>query len=183
MAYVYVYIHIYIYIYVSIYVCIYVCIYVSMYLCMYVCMYVCVYIYIYIYIHILHTHIHDLPGPHARSRSPARSWSAGTARWSYLRPRGECMFTNGIGNPRPQPQSFSKSLFLTYFRQSCIFNNWLSGALVRVGGSYFIGCVCVCVCVCAAEHVTCHAYLCYNAITTITLSWVLSPLFKAGRVS
>ena len=38
-------------------------------------------------------------------------------------------------NPRPQPQKSSKQAFLIYFSQSCIFLNWLSGALV--GGRGF----------------------------------------------
>ena len=42
-------------------------------------------------------------------------------------------------NPRPQPQKFSKLLFLVSFSESCIFLNRLSGALVGVGGSDFIG--------------------------------------------
>ena len=42
-------------------------------------------------------------------------------------------------NPRPQPNKFSKLVLLTYFSQSYTFLNWLSGALVGVGGSDFIG--------------------------------------------
>ena len=37
-------------------------------------------------------------------------------------------------NPRHQPEKFSKLVFLMYLSQSCIFLNWLSGALVGVGG-------------------------------------------------
>ena len=40
-------------------------------------------------------------------------------------------------NPRPQPQTFSKLVFLIQFSQSYIFLNWLSGALVGVGGPDF----------------------------------------------
>ena len=42
-------------------------------------------------------------------------------------------------NPRPQPQTFSKLALLIYFGESYIFLNWLSGALVGVGDSDFIG--------------------------------------------
>ena len=41
-------------------------------------------------------------------------------------------------NPRPKPQKFSKLVFLIEFSWSCIFLNWLSGALVGVGGSDFV---------------------------------------------
>ena len=42
-------------------------------------------------------------------------------------------------NPRPQPKTYSKFVFLIYFSWSYIFRNLLSGALVGVGGSDFIG--------------------------------------------
>ena len=42
-------------------------------------------------------------------------------------------------NPRPQPQTFSKLVFIMEFTQYYICLNWLSGALVGVGGSDFIG--------------------------------------------
>ena len=41
--------------------------------------------------------------------------------------------------PRPQPRKFSKLMLLIQFSQSCICLNWLSGALIGVGGSDFIG--------------------------------------------
>ena len=40
-------------------------------------------------------------------------------------------------NPRPQPQSVSKLVFLRYFSSSYLCLSWLSGALVGVGGSDF----------------------------------------------
>ena len=43
-------------------------------------------------------------------------------------------------NPRPRPQTFSKFVFLHSFSE-LFFLNWLSGALVGVGGSDFIGCL------------------------------------------
>ena len=42
-------------------------------------------------------------------------------------------------NPRPQPHKFSKLVFLIKFSESYICLNWLSGVLVGVGGSGFIG--------------------------------------------
>ena len=42
-------------------------------------------------------------------------------------------------NPRPQPQKFSKLVFLIELSKSCLFLNWLSGALVGVGGSDIVG--------------------------------------------
>ena len=42
-------------------------------------------------------------------------------------------------NPRPRPHQFSKLVFLIELSQSWIFLNWLSGALVGLGGSDFIG--------------------------------------------
>ena len=42
-------------------------------------------------------------------------------------------------NPRPQPQTLSKLMFLIWFGQSYICLNWLSGAQVGVRGSDFIG--------------------------------------------
>ena len=42
-------------------------------------------------------------------------------------------------NPRAQPQTFSRLVFLIYFELSygCIALNWLSGALVGAGGFRF----------------------------------------------
>ena len=40
--------------------------------------------------------------------------------------------------PRPQPEKFSKTVSLTRFSRYDICLNWLSGALVGVGGSDFI---------------------------------------------
>ena len=45
---------------------------------------------------------------------------------------------DGTGNPR-RPRNFSKLVFLMTFSRSYIFLNWLSGALVGVGGSDFFG--------------------------------------------
>ena len=42
-------------------------------------------------------------------------------------------------NPRPQPQKSSKLVFLIAFSQYYVYIDWLSGALVGVGGSDFIG--------------------------------------------
>ena len=42
--------------------------------------------------------------------------------------------TDGIGNPRPRPQTFSKLVFPMNFSQSCIFLKWLSGASSRGRG-------------------------------------------------
>ena len=54
------------------------------------------------------------------------------------RSRG-CVAHRWNGNPRTQPQTFGKLVFLIEFRKSYICLNWLSGALVGVGGSDFIG--------------------------------------------
>ena len=45
-------------------------------------------------------------------------------------------------NPRPQPEKLSKLVFLVTIGEYCICLNWLSGALVGVGGSDFIGYKC-----------------------------------------
>ena len=92
--------------------------------CVYIYMYVYVYVYIYIYIYIYIAH----PPPTALLR-PERSCP--TLSPAILHRR--------IRNPRPQPQKFSKLAFLIQFSQYCICPNWLSGALVWVGGSDFIG--------------------------------------------
>ena len=42
-------------------------------------------------------------------------------------------------NPRPQPETFGKLVSLMQFSQSYIFLNWLSGFLLGVGNSDFIG--------------------------------------------
>ena len=42
-------------------------------------------------------------------------------------------------NPQPQPQTFSKPVFLVELSLSYICLGWLSGALVGVLGSDFIG--------------------------------------------
>ena len=73
----------------------------------------CTYIYIYIYIH----RMPDAPPtPHAAAHSPMEI------------------------APDPKPQKFTKLVFLLYFSPSSIFLNWLSVALVGVGGSDFICC-------------------------------------------
>ena len=49
------------------------------------------------------------------------------------------IFTDGIGAPKPQPQKFSKLVFLINSVDIAFRRNWFSGALVGVGGSDFIG--------------------------------------------
>ena len=46
--------------------------------------------------------------------------------------------TDGRGTPDPSPRNIMNWCFLIYFNCSYIFLNWLSGALVGVGGSDFI---------------------------------------------
>ena len=47
--------------------------------------------------------------------------------------------TDRVGAPRPRPKNFSKLVLRTCFCQACICISWLSGALVGVAGSDFIG--------------------------------------------
>ena len=47
--------------------------------------------------------------------------------------------TGGIGTPEPQPQKCSKLVSRVELSQAYMFLNWLSAALVGVGGSDCIG--------------------------------------------
>ena len=49
------------------------------------------------------------------------------------------MIIIGIVTPDHNPRNLSTLTFLMTFSQSCIFLNWLSGVLVAVWGSDFIG--------------------------------------------
>ena len=143
-AYMYIYIYIYtyrerdMYAYTYLYTYTCMCIYIHIHTCMCVYMYMYIYIYTHIHIHIpIHIHIYIYthtgpPGRHVPGEPegghpdlPGKRGREGHHRWNR--------------NPRPQPKTFSRLVFLIYFSQSCIFRKWLSGALVGVGGPHFIG--------------------------------------------
>ena len=58
-----------------------------------------------------------------------------------MSPAASAYYRRWNRNPRPQPWKFSNPVCLCYnlFVEYCICLNWLSGALVGVGGSDFIG--------------------------------------------
>ena len=72
-----------------------------------------------------------------RPSSPTRTDGSCRLEWR-TRWRSLKTITDGM-SLRPQPQTFSKLTFLSEFSKSYTFLNWLSGALVGVGGSDFIG--------------------------------------------
>ena len=82
---------------------------------------VCVYIYIYIYISKeLTKKVEDLE--------------------VSIEEKAESIKEITDGTPDPNPKHLVRQfVFLTWFRQAYIFLNWLSGALVGVGGSDIIG--------------------------------------------
>ena len=89
----------------------------------YIYIYVYVYIYIYICITVVIKELPDFLNKEGHEESNERR----------SRPMEE-------EPPEPRPQTiWQTGVFLIYFSQSCIFLNWLSGALVGVGGSDFIG--------------------------------------------
>ena len=73
-------------------------------------------------------------------RPPGTNSASAAKPLSFLRDTlASRWLTDGTGTPRPQPQTFSKLVFLIEFSKSYICLDWLSGALVGVGGSDFIG--------------------------------------------
>ena len=64
---------------------------------------------------------------------------APAGRVPAVAPGGRAGPPTGVGTPDPSPKAFSRLVFLLELSWDYVFLSWLSGALLGVGGSYFIG--------------------------------------------
>ena len=105
-------------------------IYISLSLYIYVSISLSLYIYIYIY--------DGRPGLPLQGRVGARLQRRGEPREDAA---GACgaVAADGVGTPPTPAPEIWKLVLLMKFSSSYIFLNWLSGALVGVGDSEFIG--------------------------------------------
>ena len=90
----------------------------------------------------LRTELPDASAPRRASEMERKKGAARVPDGSLSRSNSavrQYRTTDGIRTPDPQLWKFSKLVLLIYFGEYCICLDWLSGALVGVGGSDFIG--------------------------------------------
>ena len=105
-----------------IYICIY--IYIHMYINAYTHISLSLYIYIYIYVR-FQTAVRRAAATRMTKHATHNPTSDSSHRWNR--------------NPRPQPQKFSKLVFLIWCCSYCICLNWLSGAGVPISLVIILG--------------------------------------------